>query len=503
MKQIKLLKDWKTKKKGEIINISKKGAEQFIEAGVGEYFNTKKEIRKGVHKFMAERYFSDATYNEDKDLIEIGKPENEIKRLINSFFDKKDLAKKIWKIKPYFYDESKMWWLWNGAEYRWKLVDDTEILIMVNNFSSADTIKSSEKQEIIEAMKQYGRTKLPKPIKETWIQFKETVVDIFTGKEFSATPEYFVTNPIPWELHKERFVETPTMDKIFKEWVGKDYIKTLYEILSYCLIPNYPIHRIFCLIGGGMNGKSKFLELLRKFVGTQNCCSTELDTLIRSRFEVTRLHKKLVCQMGETNFNEMSKTSLLKKLTGGDLIGFEYKNKNPFEEQNYAKIIIATNNLPTTTDKTIGFYRRWMIVDFPNQFSEKKDILLDIPKEEYKILAVKSLIILKDLLNKRKFHKEGSIEQRKEKYESKSNFLELFIKEFTKEDIGNYITKADFYKRFMGWCKENKHREMSETSIGMAMKKLNIESGKQYFSWLYDGKGGQARVWLDLCWKGD
>ena len=57
-----------------------------------------------------------------------------------------------------------------------------------------------------------------------------------------------------------------------------------------------------------MNGKSKYLELLRKFIGQDNCCSTELDTLMQSRFEVTRLHKKLVCQMGETNFNEMNKT---------------------------------------------------------------------------------------------------------------------------------------------------------------------------------------------------
>jgi len=53
----------------------------------------------------------------------------------------------------------------------------------------------------------------------------------------------------------------------------------------------------------------------------QNVCSTELDSLISSRFEVTRLHKKLVCLMGETNFGEIRKTSILKKLTGKDIIG--------------------------------------------------------------------------------------------------------------------------------------------------------------------------------------
>jgi len=431
----------------------------------------------------------------------IGSVISEVKEVISYWFDKSELSKKIWEVQPYFYDKSKLWWLWDKREKRWEMVDTTDILLIVADSSTADTISAKDKNEIISAMEQYGRQKIPKEVQPTWIQFKDTLVDIKTGEEFKASPEYFVTNPIPWELHKERFIDTPVMDKIFEEWVGKENIKQLYQILSYCLIPDYPIHRIFCFIGGGMNGKSKFLELLRKFIGSYNCCSTELDTLLASRFEVTRLHKKLVCQMGETNFNEMSKTSLLKKLSGGDLIGFEYKNKNPFEENNYAKILIATNNLPTTTDKTIGFYRRWMIIDFPNQFSEKKDILAEIPEEEYEILAVKCLGILKDLLEERCFHNEGTIEQRKEKYESKSNFLETFLTQFTTEDVNGYITKADFYKRFAGWCKENRHREMSETSVGLSMKKAGIESDTKYFNWLHDNKGGNARIWAGLKWK--
>ena len=205
--------------------------------------------------------------------------------------------------------------------------------------------------------------------------------------------------------------------------------------------------------------------------------------------------------MGETNFNEINKTSMLKKLSGGDLIGFEYKNKDPLESINYAKILISTNNLPTTSDKTIGFYRRWMIINFPNQFSERKDILAEIPEEEYEILAVKSCMILKDLLEKREFTNEGTIEERKEKYESKSNFLEKFIELFTEQDENGYITKADFYKKFSSWSKENRHRELSEKSLGLSMKKLGIESEKKHFSWMYDGKGGQARCWIGLKWK--
>jgi len=429
------------------------------------------------------------------------KVSTELKKAISHFYEKTDLVQQLLQIQPIHYDENRVWWVWNKPKLKWEVSDDTAILNFVRELSEANTIQAKEKQEIVEAIKQESRLRKPEPIKKTWIQFVNKIVDIETGEEMDVSPKYFVTNPIPYKLHPDRFVNTPTMDRIFEEWVGKEYVKTLYEIIAYCLVPDYPIHRLFCLIGAGLNGKGCFLRLLKKFIGEDNITSTELDVLLNSRFEVTRLHKKLVCMMGETNFNEMRQTSILKKLTGQDLIGFEYKNKNPFTDDNYAKIIIATNNLPTTTDKTIGFYRRWMIVDFPNRFSEAKDILSEIPEEEYEALAVKSLIILKDLLDKRAFTNEGSIEDRTERYEAKSNFLDKFISLFVDDNLGGYITKADFINKFRSWSKENKHREMSETSIGLEMKKRGYEGGRKDFSWMNDGRGGQARVWLGIVWK--
>lgn len=405
------------------------------------------------------------------------------------------------KIQPLFYDKNCNWWLWNFDEYKWEIVDEVDILNMIADNTGRDVISPKERTIILNSLKQSGRKRIPKPIKKTWIQFKNIIYDIVTGEKMDAEPYYFVTNPIPYELEEGNF-DTPIMDKIFGEWVGGENIGLLYEIIAYCLIPDYPIHRLFCLIGEGLNGKSCFLRLLKKFIGEENVTATELDTLLSSRFEVTRLYKKLVCIMGETNFSEISKTSILKKLTGQDTIGFEYKNKTPFEDINYAKIIIATNNLPTTTDKTLGFYRRWMIIDFPNRFSEQEDILSMIPEREYRILAFKCVWILKDLLENRKFTNEGTIEERKEKYEAKSNFLEKFIKEFTIENIDSFITKAEFYRKFNDWCKENRHRQVSDTSLGSEMKKLGIETGRKWLEYR-DDKGNhiQARCWLGLKWR--
>lgn len=430
------------------------------------------------------------------------KPTENLEKNLGNIFDKRFLAKKLIELQPCYYDKARNWWLWNWPQTKWERVDETDILNAVETQSTINLINSKEKNEILEALKQESRKNAPAPIQKTWIQFKNKIVDIVTGEERTAMPYWFVTNPIPYELHPDKFMETPKIDEIFEEWVGKENVQTLYEILAYCMIPDYPIHRIFCFIGAGMNGKGCYLRLLRKFIGNDNVCSTELDTLLSSRFEVTRLHKKLVCQMGETNFNEMNKTSMLKKLTGGDLIGFEYKGKDHFDDENYAKIIMATNNLPTTTDKTVGFYRRWMIIDFPNQFCEQKDILADIPEEEYKALALKCVFILKDLLTTRKFTNEGSIDERMKKYEDHSNPMEKFWKENLEESFENFIWKHEFKDKLNQFCKEHRFREISDKSISDFMKDKNIKTSQKYADWFTkEGKKPFLRTWEGLKWK--
>ena len=112
---------------------------------------------------------------------------------------------------------------------------------------------------------------------------------------------------------------------------------------------------------------------------------------------------------------------LLKKLTGQDPIGAEFKGKQPFDFVNYAKLCIGSNSLPSSTDTSDGFYRRWTIVNFDNNFREGKDILKTIPEVEYNNLARKVTLILPELLDKGMFTNQGSIEQRMKDFIFASN----------------------------------------------------------------------------------
>jgi len=380
--------------------------------------------------------------------------------------------------QPFFYDKSGMFWFWNWKESKWEMVDEIDLMNSIDDGLSfgGDTVTSKLKSNYLEAFKRIGRKKIPKESPKYCIQFKNKIFNFRTEKIIEATPEYFNCNPIPWELGETD--ETPVMDKLFDEWVGKDYSDTLKEIIAYCCLTDYPIHMLFCFIGIGSNGKTKFQNMLSKFVGKDNICSTELDDLLDSRFEKAKLYKKLICQMGETNFGTLNKTSLLKKLTGQDLIGYEFKNKKPFDDYSYAKILINSNSLPSSEDTSEGFYRRWMILDFPNQFPEGKDILETIPEHEYNNLALKVTKIIPKLIKRGKFSKQGSIAERKQKYIIASNPLGLFIDNFCNHDPGLFIRYSELYTGYIKYLNKLKRRVIPKREFTKALENEGYEIRK-------------------------
>lgn len=386
-----------------------------------------------------------------------------------------DNIESYYKNKPFFYDENKIFWKWNFVETKWEIKDEVDLMIDVDKILGfcGQSISSGIRSNYIEALKRVGREKKPQDSPKRWIQFKNKAFSLRSGNVYDVKPNYFFCNPIPWELGKSD--ETPTIDKLLTEWVGKKYVKTLYEIIAYCCYQDYPIQVLFCLYGIGRNGKTCFLRLLSKFLGKDNLCSTDLDLLMgnnRSRFETFKLYKKLMCLMGETNFGILSSSAMLKKLTGGDMIGYEVKGGKTFDDYSYAKLIIASNSLPTSEDTSEGFYRRWVIIDFPNQFPEGKDIIKSIPTQEYEALALKITRILPKLIERGSFTNQGDVEERRKKYIMASNPLPYFIEQACIIDPQGAIRYSAFYSKYCSFLDKQRRRIVSRREFS---KLLNIE----------------------------
>ena len=383
-------------------------------------------------------------------------------------------VKSFYTVQPFFYDKQRIFWFWSFDLSCYEQIDDIDLMNALDDALGFEgrTVNQKVKAQYIEAFKRVGRLNKPKDAPKKWVQFKDKAYSLTAKVIHDVTPDYFFTNPIPWELGKK--MSTPTMDKLFEEWVGCDYVLTLYEIIAYCCYSDYPMHQIFCLVGSGRNGKRKFQGLIKTFIGQTNMTSTELDLLIDNRFESFKLFKKLVCILGETNYTKMKKTSLLKKLCGQDLIGFEKKNKDPFDDYNYAKIIINSNSLPSSGDTSEGFYRRWIIIDFPNKFPEGKDILKTIPDQEYSNLARKVCAILPNLLKGGKFTNQGTIEERRDRYIMASNPLPLYIREHCTKGEELFISYGDLYLDYIKFLREKNRRKVSKIEFKEALEEEGV-----------------------------
>lgn len=386
-------------------------------------------------------------------------------------FEKEGQARQFIKEQPLFYDRSEMWWMWNDEDKKWEMKDKIDILNSIRNELGINTINQKERTEIINALQQVGRENIPNEIPKECVQFKNKIVNIKTGEEFESSSKYFSTNPIPWKVGDSE--DTPTIDKLFKEWVGERYVKTLYQIIAYSMCSEQFMQRMVGLVGGGSNGKGTFIKLLRKFIGDNNCTSSELALLSSNNFETSMLYKKLVCEIGEVSHNDLKNTNQIKKISGEDKLRYCFKGKTPFSDYSSTTCLINTNSLPSTSDKTVGFYRRWLIIDFPNQFPIKQGIIESIPEYEFENLAKKSISLLKDLYKEQKFENEGNYQERMEKYEERSNPIMRFIEEYCNENYDSYISIKKF-SQYLNEFLKNKHlRVMSPKEI----KKKLIEEG--------------------------
>jgi len=384
-------------------------------------------------------------------------------------FEKESQAREFIKIQPLFFDKSEMWLIWNKKESKYEITDKIDILNGIKKLG-INTINSKERTEILNALQQVGRENIPEELEKNCIQFKNKIINIKTDEEFESNPKFFSTTPIPWNIGKNE--ETPIMDKYFKEWVGEDYVQTLYQIIAYSSCSDQFMQRMFALVGGGSNGKGTFIKLLRKFVGKDNCVSSEMSLLSSNQFETSSLYKKLVCEMGEVSKSDLTNTNQIKKLAGDDEMRYCFKNKGAFTEFSPTTCLINTNSLPHTPDKTIGFYRKWLIIDFPNQFPIKAGIIESIPDEEFENLAKKIIKILKEMYQNVKFHNEGNYQERMERYEERSNPIMRFIETNCEEDFESYVSINKFSK-ILNEDLKNKHlRIMSPKEI---KKKLTEE----------------------------
>jgi putative DNA primase/helicase len=183
-------------------------------------------------------------------------------------------------------------------------------------------------------------------------------------------PKLFVTSRLPVEYDPE--ATCPSIEKFFKDILpGQDReITWLQEYIGYCLWRAWPYDKVVMLLGEGYNGKSTLIEIIRSLLGHKNTVSIGLYDLCHGRWYLAELYKKLANLNADIAPKDLKLTSKFKTATGGDTIQGERKYKDPFWYDSFCKHIMSCNTIPYCYDDSDAFYRRWLIIQFYEQFRE-------------------------------------------------------------------------------------------------------------------------------------
>lgn len=334
-------------------------------------------------------------------------------------------------------------------------------------------IKKSQKTEVIDYM--YDMTEEKELSDARYIGFNNGVYDVVDDTLNAFSPEYVITNKIPWDYKPDAYSELAdsTLNKLA---CGDAAIRALLEeCIGYCFYRANTFNKAFILTGDKSNGKSTFLKVLTVLLGEHNVASLDLKNL-GDRFSKASLFGKLANIGDDISDEFVPDASLFKKITDGGRIQVEKKGQDPFEFNPYVKLIFSANDIPRIRDKTGAVLRRLVIIPFNARFSEsdadynpniKSDLTQDTSIEYLIMLGCQGL---KRLLATQKFTISQKVEEERQAYNIENNPILAFIEEVGKEGIVNEPTN-EVYKRYQVFCAENNYQPTSNIVFSKSINK--------------------------------
>ncbi|OGW47511.1 MAG: hypothetical protein A2Y66_02485 [Nitrospirae bacterium RBG_13_41_22] len=340
------------------------------------------------------------------------------------------------------------------------------------------------------------------------------ILDIKTRVLEPFSPTYRFFNKINAE-----YIPNATCPKILeflKGTINEDDIKIIQELIGYILLKDYRIPKAFMFTGTGRNGKSRILELIKKFVGINNCINIPLQELCNSnaRFSTGELFNKMVCMSPDLSSEDLNRTGTFKSLCGEDMVTSDRKFKTRIKFTNYSKLIFSANEIPKTYDESEAFFSRWIIINFPYRFFSRMEIeemknngedtsnckiadrkLMEkiTSPEELNGLLIWGLDGLGRVLENGSFSYTKTASKIKDEYIRKSDSFGAFILDCIEADNESVTPKSEIRFKYDQYCKNNKLSKCNDKHI-----KQKLESA---FS-VYETKDADKNGIRVMCWGG-
>jgi P4 family phage/plasmid primase-like protien len=241
-------------------------------------------------------------------------------------------------------------------------------------------------------------------------------------------------------------------------------IARVQEMFGACLDP-FGSYKFFgCFVGPRDCGKSVLGTVMRAVLGAENIAAVDLGQLAGSQFGTWPLYGKLLNFIGDQSAIDLDNVGLLKTFTGGDVVKFEQKGKDPIFGVCTAKLIYVCNELPALKDRTDATWRRQEIVVFQRSVprEQQDNSLQDVATWTGELPGILKWALdgLKRLrANRGQFTRSAVCEAQKEDNRLASDPTRAFLLEhYEAGGDADTVPAAQLYRQYEAWCGQNGYR---------------------------------------------
>lgn len=260
------------------------------------------------------------------------------------------------------------------------------------------------------------------------------------------------TRALPVALDPEAIY--PRFERFLEEILPNEgHRKVVQMLFGYCLEAGNWLQRAFMFAGSGNNGKSTLAGVLEDLLGPEGVSTLTLQQIAGDRFTVAELYGKLANVCADIPNAPLRYSTAFKMLTGRDVITAQRKYQHPFQFLSEAVLVFSANELPPVDDRTVAFWRRWILLPFTVDFKGREDRRLSerLRTELPGILnwAMEGLRMLRE---RGDFPEDLGADSLKEEWMRRSDSIYWFMQECVEVDPKKYVIKADLYQAYREFC---------------------------------------------------
>lgn len=310
-------------------------------------------------------------------------------------------------------------------------------------------------------------------------------IDLKTGKVRNHSRSDLLTHDAA--IQYDPNADCPTWKRFLADVFGgdTDLIEFVRRAVGYSLTGDVREQVLLICHGSGSNGKSVFLNILKKLLGRLALqAAPDLLMADRNRRHPTEQadlygRRAVVCQ--ETEENRRLNEVLVKQLTGGDSVRARRMHEDFWEFEPTWKIWLSTNHRPEIRGTDHAIWRRVRLIPFNTTFHDpgKGDPVKDSRMEE-KLTAELPGILAWAVQGCLAWQRDGltipdAVRAATDEYREQQDTLAAWLGECCIVKRTTDAKAADLYASYSEWCEANGERPEPQRRFGMRLTERGFQ----------------------------